>query len=373
MFTIVRTLWVGVLATAFGAFGPRSALAETPGEIPKPWTYEGSMKLQQQQQEQAPSQQPWPQPQASPGGTNRGSPGDGAAAAAAEAARRKWLGRPALPPDRNPLLGSKWTRPASTQANSADPFGQLLALAKGGLCELLFGGGVFEFRPDALVGSDARTGETELDRVDYRGDERHVVVVPRTTIRLMEFDIESPSRINWSSQNCVLVRAGSAVAGAARAQTAALAGNAQPTAAVAARPGGVLSLSVRSASPGSLNVAGRTLWVLRKDAQVALIEGGLQSTPDGTALQNWMRACQSRLPACQQGALALKRYTIGVATTDAGGHAQSPPLPAARYWVLSDAKVDRRHMMWNEPVDVRDGPALLTLDQHNAKPVDRDR
>lgn len=26
--------------------------AETPGEIPKPWTYEGSMKLQEQQRQQ---------------------------------------------------------------------------------------------------------------------------------------------------------------------------------------------------------------------------------------------------------------------------------------------------------------------------------
>jgi hypothetical protein len=45
-------------------------------------------------------------------------------------------------------------------------------------------------------------------------------------------------------------------------------------------------------------------------------------------------------------------------------------LPAGRYWVLSDAKVDNRQLMWNEPVDVTSGPASLTLDARNAKPVD---
>jgi hypothetical protein len=83
-----------------------------------------------------------------------------------------------------------------------------------------------------------------------------------------------------------------------------------------------------------------------------------------------MRACQSRTPACQQGALALQAYSVGMATTDADGHAQTPPLPAGRYWVLSDTKVDNRRVMWNEPVDLKVGANSLTLDQRNAKPVD---
>src|SRR5207244_3937170 len=91
-----------------------------------------------------------------------GDPG----AAALSAARAKWEKQPPLPADRNPLLG-RWTRPASTRPNPSDPFGPLTALAKGGLCEMLFGGGVFEFRPDKLVGMDERTHEQKLDRVEY--------------------------------------------------------------------------------------------------------------------------------------------------------------------------------------------------------------
>ena len=69
-----------------GALGPRIRLranpwlAETPGEIPKPWTYEGSMKLQEQQRQQ---DQQFQQPQQSPQGAPRMAPGGGGGGAAA--------------------------------------------------------------------------------------------------------------------------------------------------------------------------------------------------------------------------------------------------------------------------------------------------
>ncbi|MGA7951788.1 MAG: hypothetical protein WCA45_16780, partial [Thiobacillaceae bacterium] len=158
--------------------------------------------------------------------------------------------------------------------------------------------------------------------------------------------------------------------GAAATQPAPGAREPQAPVGDARQAGGVLSLSLSSRTPGSINVGARILWVLSKDAQLALIEGGLQSTHDGTALQNWVRACRSRLPACQEGAKALKNYTIGIATTDTTGHAQSPRLPAARYWIFCDGKVGTRHMMWNQPVDLKGGSASLTLDERNAMPVD---
>ena len=196
-------LSAGVLVLA-----PSPASAETPGQIPQPWTYEGSKKLQEQEHQR--DQQPSPSPQ----GGSAMSPGGGAGGAALEAARRNWQKQPALPPERNPLLG-KWTRPASTRPNPNDPFAQLQALAQGGLCEALFGGGVFEFLPDRLVGKDEHTREQELDRVEYRGDGKHVVVLPKTTVKLMEFDFDGPDRIHWASQNCTLVRAGSGSSAAA--------------------------------------------------------------------------------------------------------------------------------------------------------------
>jgi len=347
------------------ACGP--CAAETPGQIPQPWTYEGSKKLQEQQPQH--DQPIFQAPGTSPQGGARTAP-DAAASAAADAARRKWQSRPPLPPDRNPLLGGRWARPASTRANPNDPFGPLMALAKGGACELLFGGGVFEFRPDRLVGKDERTPEQELDRVEYRGDAKHVVVLPKTTLKLIEFDFEGPDRIRWTGQNCVLVRV-SATSTASAAAVPPKVANAAPASSSASRAttGGVLMLSVGPSSPND-NISGRKLLVLKADPQLALIKGGLTSTPDGTVLQNWMRACQKRDPACATGAQALQVYSVGLATTDANGRAQTPPLPAGRYWVLSDAKVDNKRLMWNQPIDVKGADASLTLDRRNAMPVD---
>src|SRR4029079_17654257 len=128
---------------------------------------------------------------------------------------------------------------------------QLQALAKGGMCEVLFGGGVFEFREDRLMGMDERTREQELDRVEYRGDAKHVVVLPKTTLKLIEFDVDSPDRIHWTGQNCVLVRvAATPSAAAAAAAAPAKLANAAPaqSAGSHSNAGGVLMLSVGAAS-----------------------------------------------------------------------------------------------------------------------------
>jgi hypothetical protein len=131
----------------------------------------------------------------------------------------------------------------------------------------------------------------------------------------------------------------------------------------------VLALTMGGASP-TYRVEGHRLWVLKADPNGALIRAGLQSTPDGSVLQNWMRACRGRTPRCEQGALALKPYSVGVATTDASGKVRTPPLPPGRYWVLGDAKVDNQHLMWSQPVDVTASGGSLTLDKRNAQPVD---
>ena len=374
MHTAHRTAQVAAVIAISGASLCSSLVrAETPGEIPKPWTYEGSKRLQEQQQQ---NQQPQQQAPAQ-SGTRPMSPGNAPGAAALEAARRTWMARPALPPDRNPLLGGKWARPASTKANSNDPFAQLQALAKGGLCEALFGGGVFEFRPDRMVGMDGHTPEQELDRVEYRGDAKHVVVLPKTTLKLIEFDFEGPDRINWTGQNCVLVRVNStkAASGAAVSQKVASAPSAGSAAAgsaatsSAAGSGGVLTVVVGPLSPTD-KIAGRKLWVLRTDPQFALIKAGVTSTPYASVLQNWMRACDKKEQLCFAGMQALQPHSVGFLATDANGQARTPPLPPGRYWVLCDAKVDNKRVAWDQPVDVKAAGASLTFDRSNVIAVD---
>ena len=155
-------------------FSPSTAWAQTPAQM----EYERQQREYRQQQEQQRQEQQRQQqlmnenarrqqeeskrlnapmgqsPTPSQGAASpKASPQPGAQAL--EEARQTWLKRPPLPPDRNPLLG-RWKRPPSAQGNASDPFAALQALAKGGLCEVFFGGGTFEFRPSKLVGFDNR-------------------------------------------------------------------------------------------------------------------------------------------------------------------------------------------------------------------------
>jgi hypothetical protein len=220
-----------LLAATLLASAVSTSYAQTPAQMEyERQQREYRMQMERQQQEQQRQQQlmnenarrqqeesrrlntnPGSGPGAGSQSGNYPTPAPGRSSAASDnlsAARTEWQKKPALPPEQNPLLAGKWTRPASTQGKSSDPFAALTAMAKGGLCDVLFGGGTFEFRTDRLMGMDARTPPQELDRVEYRGDSKHVVVIPKKSVKLMEFDVEGPNRINWKSQKCVLVRAG---------------------------------------------------------------------------------------------------------------------------------------------------------------------
>ena len=298
-----------------------------------------------------------------------------------QAVRRTWQQRPPLAPERNPLLG-RWTptppaqRPAAAglSPEMAKMASELIGGMTSGLCDSMLGQGTIEFRAGGPValGRDGR--ERPMYPAEYRGGGSRVVVLPQagTTFTHMIIDFSDPDHATVAGVGCGLRRAGASGgthAGAATEKTTMATREAQGTGAGAVA-GGVLSLSILSSTAGSINVANRKIWVLKKEPRLALIQAGLPDTAYGNALQNWIRSCQAREPGCQQGALALKPYTVGVATTDADGHAQSQPLPAGRYWVFGDGKVDNRAMLWNQPVDVKAGPATVTLDQRNASPVD---
>jgi hypothetical protein len=285
-----------------------------------------------------------------------------------DAARRSWLGKPALAPDKNPLLG-RWKRTPNGSENSTDPFAGLLALAKGGLCELMFGGGVFEFRPASLVGMDGRTPEQELDQVEYRGDARQVVVIPKTTFKLMVFEFNGPDRINWQGQNCPMLRVKSDAA-AAEAGTPARAALAAPATAAAPPSGNgdaALSLVAGLGSGTSFApAAGNKFLLLRHSVDVALTGAGYRPPPGMPVFTGWALECQRPTPACKQGIAGIRADQVGVLQTDSQGRAQMPQLPAGAYYVFGSATQGQRSARWNLRVDLKQGSNSVTLDERNA-------
>lgn len=318
------------------------------------------------------------------GGGTRAPQGATGGVPAGTDVRAIWQRRPPLPPERNPLLGRWNPQGADPAASNATPAGDMSKLfgaefanmtksIVGGtlqsVCDSMFGRGIIEFRPRTLVAIGRDGSESVLNHVEYRGGGDRVAVLPQDpgSVGVMVFDFNGRDRIIAAGVGCVMARTGSAATGGPARASEVLA----PSVAGSAT-GAVLSLAVGfSPSPGSFTpIAGRSLWVLKDSVDVALLKGGLRSSPDGTVVKNWERACESRLPACQQGLQALVADSAGVTKTDASGRAQTQPLRAGRYYIFSPVQFDNRQMMWNVPIDLKAGTNSLTLDQRNARPVE---
>jgi len=137
--------------------------------------------------------------------------------AQAEAVRRTWAQRPALAPDRNPLLGRWESLGAQRAGNAAGLPPELAKMAAdliggmtAGLCDSMLGRGTIEFRPAGVVaiGRDGR--ERPMYRAEYRGGGSRVVVLPQggTTFTHMIIDFNGQDRATVAQVGCTLSRSG---------------------------------------------------------------------------------------------------------------------------------------------------------------------
>ena len=369
----LRTLssWATAVLLAW-TVGDNSALAQdvgptTPGAIPDPSTYQGSMEIQRQQDQQA---QQFRDQQNEQFQQNMRQQQQSAAPAAVPSGpdlRAVWKNRPLVAANQNPLLG-RWNTHAAAPIGPKDsPLGdigsvfgsdvaQLTAGMLQSVCDSMFGNGAVEFRPTTLVslGQDGR--EHVLTRVEYRGGGDTIAVLPLDagSFGAAVFDFKGHDKVIAKEIGCTMARAGAP---------------GQPGTAVA-----VNAAQVSSGAPGAVLVVttplhGGHVFILKHDVEVALTNGGLKATSNGSAMMMWEMACANRTPACQQGAQALAADTAGIAVTDAAGRGQSPPLPAGHYYVFNSVHIANQPMMWNLPLDLKAGTDALTLDQRNLTPV----
>jgi hypothetical protein len=345
----------------------------TPGAIPDPATYEGSKQLQQEQdrqdqnfrqmQEQQSQDLQQQQLQKDQQRNTEAASGSGRADA-----RLIWERRPLVPPDRNPLIGRWNTHAAPPIGAKTSPLGDVGSLfgadvarmASGMLqsvCDSMFGSGMVDFRPNALVSIEPGGGEKVLTRVEYRGGADRIAVLPVDgAFGVAVFGFDGRDRITAEEIGCAMARASNASLKSSPAPT--------PGAPAIAGASGIAVLSF--ATP----LAGSNLLILRHNVNVALANGGLRAPPNGTPMKTWHLACQLRTPVCQQGMQALVADTVGTTKTDASGRAQTQPLLAGHYYVFGAVQIANRPMIWNLPVDLKAGTNSLTLDQHNVTPVE---
>jgi hypothetical protein len=106
--------------------------------------------------------------------------------------RALFLKTPPIPPQKNTLLG-QW-RLDRTKKKPANALAKINAAISQPACEMVFGDGIWDFRPKALYGIDAGIGESKLTDVDYRGNEGVIGVIPKSG-KLSVFKIVGPDRV----------------------------------------------------------------------------------------------------------------------------------------------------------------------------------
>ena len=363
----VTTVLLASTVMCSTAFAQDAVGPTTPGAIPNPGTYQGSMQIQQQQDQQAQQFRDQQNAQFQQNMRQQQSVAPAAGASGPDL-RAIWITRPLVPPSQNPLFG-RWNAHAAPPIGPKDsPLGdigsvfgsdvaQLTAGMLQSVCDSMFGNGMVEFRPTTLV-SVSGGRERVLTRVEYRGGGDTIAVLPLDpgSFGAAVFDFKGHDKIIAKEIGCTMARAGAATTAQPGQAVAGSAPQAAPQA-MGATTGAVLVVTTP--------LRGGHVFVLKHDVEVALTNGGLRATPNGSAMKLWGMACANQTPACQQGVQALAADTAGLAVTDAAGRGRTQPLPAGRYYVFNSVHISNKPMMWNLPVDLKTGTNTLTLDQHN--------
>lgn len=133
---------------------------------------------------------------------------DPRAAAELQALRKKLLGMPPLPDERNTLLG-RWRVESDGKPKTKDKLGQamgMLANVGGAACQFTFGDGIVEFKSKTWASIDGY-GDDSLGPIAYRADGKRLFALPAKGIEIMGFDVVSPNRIEiFNLPGCALIR-----------------------------------------------------------------------------------------------------------------------------------------------------------------------
>jgi hypothetical protein len=292
--------------------------------------------------------------------------GNAALAAALDKARRNYEKQPPLPAERNRLLG-RWT--LDTRKRPANMLEEL-AGALGNNCALLWGSGVWEFRPKQLVG-DSRAPAMVID-TEYRGNANTVAVLPKEFFRLLVFEFLGPDRVRETVTaselaTCEFVRVGAAApaaAGGATPSGVVKAGAPQAPALAAATPSSRPDADGKGCPTNLLDQVGRARL---PDAQRAVMArfANVQSRTLGNGnsqlLANGSRCDDPRLAATlyefsaagvlQQVTLMWKRaggpvpspiFTERASTLARDFNAPAPQQPGALDVTLKDRRIQLR-------------------------------
>jgi len=366
----VCLLAIPILAASTAA---SNAVAQNiPGDIPDPSSYQGSMELQRREQESAAQvqqqneamQQRLDQNYAAYAPQGGGSAGGASGGDAAARLKEK----PLLPPAKNPLLG-RWRQMAGKPVDlgilGAFPGGnEVVNGAFGGACKSVFGTGVVAFTPTALNWVAPDGHEEILNHVEFRSDGANVIVIPTDPDPIaFIFGFSDHDHVVAAFFGCTMARV-TAVAQPAVA-------TARPASPAAPVASAILNLSIGVIVSGKFSPApaGIQVYVTTQDPDANLVKAGFTSNPGVAPIENLFAACKigqgGSQQRCNLGMTAMTTGELGVATSDASGHAQTGALKPGRYYLVGFTPYQGHALMWHMPVDLRPGSNAVTLTPQN--------
>jgi hypothetical protein len=355
-----------LIAIALGATSPKAMAQDYPGQLPDVSTYRGSMEqerrdaesTQQVQQQNQQMQQRLDEnyrsyaPGGAGGGGGRGGP--------------PLTSKPLLPPDKNPLLG-RWRQTAGKPVNlgllgQMPGASQMVNGAFGGGCQSIFGKGMVAFAPSTYNWVAPDGHEEVLNHVEYRSDGPNVIVIPSDPQPLpLIFGFPNHDHAVVALLGCTMQRV---APGAEQAQ-------ASPAASKVPAGQAILDLNAGATVAGKFSPvpAGTPLWLTQQNPDASLVKAGFTPDAGGQPIEKLFAACKighgGTMEGCNRGMQAMLTGALGVARTDAAGHARTGAVTPGRYYLVGFVPYQGHSLMWHMPVDMRPGVNSLTLEPQN--------
>jgi hypothetical protein len=124
------------------------------------------------------------------------------------------------------------------------------------------------------------------------------------------------------------------------------------------------------AQPGVPNpLAGHPYTLMRDNFATIVANAGVAVPPGMTPYKAFGMACGNRTQDCQKILDAIRADAASAVRADANGNGTFPGVAPGTYYLMISSRYNNQSLVWDQPVQLKAGPNSVTLDQHNATPM----
>ncbi len=132
----------------------------------------------------------------------------------------------------------------------------------------------------------------------------------------------------------------------------------------------LMVISGLAGGPGAPNaLAGHPYILLRDQFDKVVAKSGAAMAPGTSGVKTMVNACRNRAPDCQKISDSVKNESASAVRADAAGKGVLPGVPPGTYYLMISGVFNNQPLFWGFAVNLKPGQNSVTLDQHNATPV----